>query len=119
MSSSKTVVTLLYIQNEDSTFDLDYYLTKHFPAATSIYQRYGLQSAVVTKIQTSPGVAIPPYSVQATMVFDSQGEDGLEGFRAAMADPDAKAMATDRENFTNTTAVVLFGSMVQESVFSA
>ncbi|HEU5398728.1 MAG TPA: EthD family reductase [Gammaproteobacteria bacterium] len=89
-------LTVMYPQTADSTFDLDYYLTKHMPLAR---ERLSTSGLTATHIDEGLGGGAPgepaPYTVICTFTFETM--DGLQG---AMAAHGGELMG-DIPNFTN------------------
>jgi hypothetical protein len=44
MSSNGAAVSILYPRTANSTFELDYYLSKHMPLVAKFWTKYGLTS---------------------------------------------------------------------------
>ncbi|MFT5498702.1 MAG: hypothetical protein ACI9TH_004117 [Kiritimatiellia bacterium] len=95
------VVTVMYPENEDATFDMDYYLNDHLKMVGDRWGGMGLKGARVLKgvAGGEPGSAAP-YRVMAVVDFES-----LEAFQAAAA-AHGEEIFGDIPNFTNITPVV-------------
>ena len=62
--------TVLYANEEGSTFDMDYYLSTHMLLCGKIWGLHGLQSWQVIQFTTHPDGSKPPYKVQAILCWD-------------------------------------------------
>jgi uncharacterized protein (TIGR02118 family) len=93
-------VSVMYPNSDGSTFDMDYYLTKHIPM---VGQRLGtaLKSATVERGLSgmNPGSA-PAYSVVYHLGFDS-----VESFQASFG-PHAEEILADIPKYTNAVPIV-------------
>lgn len=93
-------VTVMYPNTEGGTFDMDYYVTRHF----EIVRKH--VGHAIDKITVASGVAggapgsAAPYKVMATLQLKS-----LPDFQAGMAEHGAEIMG-DIKNFTNITPVM-------------
>lgn len=98
-----TTVTVLYPAKEGATFDMDYYLQKHMPLVTARWGPAGLSQWYVTDLRKTE----QPYSVQATLIWDT----GLDGFKKAAEEHGAEVFA-DVANFSSEQPVVLQGGVL-------
>jgi uncharacterized protein (TIGR02118 family) len=93
-------VSVLYPNSDGSTFDIDYYLTKHIPMVT---QKLGaaLKSIGVDRGLSgmTPGSA-PAFTVACYLEFDS-----VESFQASFG-PHAADILADIPNYANTPPTV-------------
>ena len=88
-------VNVLYPNNAGSTFDMDYYLSKHMPM---VGERMGSALKGMTVDQgVSGGLpgSQPPYRALTTLMFDS-----VDAFQAAFTPHSAEILA-DISAFTN------------------
>jgi hypothetical protein len=114
-SAEEVSVTFLYVRDDNTFMDLDYYVNHHVPAMKKIYEKYGATGWFITeKTLDIPGID-SPYSVQGTVFFKAAGEDGLANVMAALQDPDAQRMAKEDEpKYTNKTPTALIGLVKQK-----
>lgn len=88
-------VAVMYPKTADSTFDLEYYLTKHVPMV-----KERLASSGLTAVQVDEGLGggvpgdPPAYAVIGALLFDSKG------MQSGMAAHGGEIMG-DLANFTN------------------
>jgi len=102
--------TVLYPQEDDAKFDMDYYLKKHMPLVMEKFKSHGLKRWEVLEYKPGPDGAAPKFSVGATLIFDSPDQ-----MAAAITSEDAKPVFGDIENFSNKAPVFLGGAMVGTS----
>jgi uncharacterized protein (TIGR02118 family) len=102
--------TVLYPNEDDATFDMDYYLKTHMPLVMERFGKHGLKRWEV--LQYGPGAdgAKPKYSVGATLIFDTPEQLG-----AALSSEDAGPVFGDVPNFSNKGPVFLGGALVGTS----
>ncbi|KAF2498167.1 hypothetical protein BU16DRAFT_524326 [Lophium mytilinum] len=97
-----TIMTILYPRTASSTFDLDYYLSKHMPLAAKYWYPRGMQRY---HVETH---AEGPYTVKAECVWDS-----LDAFKAAKeVEEEIKEIFGDVKNYSNEAPVQWFGEVV-------
>lgn len=89
-------VSVMYPKNDDATFDMDYYKTKHMAIVDRTMKpaRWDIDSGVDG-----------PYIAVGNLYFDS-----MEALQAGMAD--AGEAQADVPNFTNTTSHVQVSEIV-------
>jgi len=93
-------VSVMYPNSEGSTFDMDYYLTKHMPM---VQQKIGTALRSVSVVGGLSGGApgsSPTYSVIAILEFDS-----VQSFETNFGQHSAEILA-DVPNYTNTLPTV-------------
>jgi uncharacterized protein (TIGR02118 family) len=88
-------------------FDKDYYLKTHMPLAAKTWKKHGLKSYAVTELNEDN-----EYGISVVLEFES-----AEGWGAAVADANTKAVMDDVPNFSNEGPVLLHGGVIsRESV---
>lgn len=102
-------VTVLYPNEEDASFDMDYYLATHMPLVSESWQKYGLKGWRVVQFQPGPDGAKPQFSVQATLIWDS-----LEDVQKAMGSEETKKVLGDVPNFSNKNPILIGGPVLKE-----
>ncbi|RMZ80292.1 hypothetical protein DV738_g2798, partial [Chaetothyriales sp. CBS 135597] len=102
--------SVLYPNDEDITFDVDYYINKHFKIVEEIWNKHGLQSWDVVKFSDGALGHRPAFLIQATLVFSDEA-----AVKAALADAGAAAIFGDVPNFTNKQPILLSGGIVGKS----
>ena len=102
--------TVLYPNDDDATFDMDYYLKKHMPFVQESFGKHGLKRWEVLQYKPGADGAKPQYSVGATLIFDSP-----EAMGKAMSSEDAGPVFADVPNFSNKGPMLMGGAMVGTS----
>ncbi len=102
--------TVLYPNEEDATFDMDYYLKKHMPFVQESFSKHGLTGWEVLEYKPGLDGGKPLYSVAATLIFDSPDQLG-----AAMSSADAGPVLDDVKNFSNKGPMFMGGALVGKS----
>ena len=98
-------VSVLYPNNEGSSFNMDYYLNNHIPM---VQKKLGAACKQVTVEKGISGVqpgTKPAFSVTAHMLFDS-----TEAFQAAFGPHSAEILA-DIPNYTKDQPIVQIGEV--------
>jgi uncharacterized protein (TIGR02118 family) len=99
------IVTVAYPKTATSTFNHDYYVSKHVPLVGRLWGPMGLRSTRVLKGTGSLGGA-PAYELICLLDFPSQ-----EAFNQA-AGAHADEVMGDIRNFTNVEPIVQFNEPV-------
>jgi uncharacterized protein (TIGR02118 family) len=99
------IVSVAYPKTATSSFDLDYYVSKHVPLVNRLWGPLGLRGAQVLRGTGSLGGA-PAYELICLLDFASQ--EAFNGAAAAHADE----VMGDIPNFTNVQPVVQFNEPV-------
>ena len=86
-------VLVLYPKAENTTFDLEYWTTKHMPMLTTAWPN--------CRWEADACGADSPYYAAAHIIFDSMEEMG-----AAMGGPSAGGVMGDIPNYTNVQPVI-------------
>lgn len=102
--------SVLYPNDDDIKFDMDYYLANHMPLVQENFGKHGLKRWEITEYAPGGDGAKPLYYVQATLVFDSPEDLGK-----ALGSEDAKAVFDDIPKFTNKQPVFMGGNIVKAS----
>ena len=89
---------------------MDYYLQKHMPFVMEKFKQHGLKRWEVLEYKPGPDGSKPPYSVSATLIFDSPVDLG-----AAMGSPEGGLVIDDTKNFSNKGPIFLGGTVVGTS----
>lgn len=98
-------VTVLYPNPEGAQFDMDYYVSKHFPLIAArvgaALRGYGAERGVAGAMAGMPA----PYIAIGHLLFDS-----LESFQTAFG-PHLEEIVSDIPNYTNTQPTVQIGEV--------
>jgi uncharacterized protein (TIGR02118 family) len=100
-------VSVFYPNEEGSTFDMEYYSTKHFALVSSLLgtslKSYAIDKGVAGGNPDTPA----PYLAIGHLYFDS-----LDDFQNSFG-PNAEVITDDLPNYTNTQPIVLISEVVQ------
>ncbi|KAF2149280.1 hypothetical protein K461DRAFT_281641 [Myriangium duriaei CBS 260.36] len=100
------IATVVYPNNENTKFDMDYYLNKHMPLVQKHFGSHGLKHWEVASYDKTLTGEKSPWSVQAILFWES--EAGAK--RAADTNhEEAKVVFGDVPNFTNEAPTLLWG----------
>ena len=102
--------TVLYPNDDDTTFDMSYYLKKHMPLVMEKFGPHGLKRWEVLEYKPDGAGAKPAFCVGATLIFDSPDQ-----MAAATSSEDAKPVFGDIPNFCNKQPVFLGGNLIGTS----
>lgn len=104
------VVTVLYPNDNDANFKLDYYTATHMPLVLNRWQKYGLQKWEVIKI--GPGLDGNPsqYNIQANLTFKDP-----DAWKACLDSPEKDEVLGDIPNFSNKQPLFVTGMMQAHS----
>lgn len=101
-------VTVLYENKPGSKFDMDYYLNTHMPLVSKSWQQYGLKGWEVQEFRPSPDGQVPPYQVQATLIWDNQ-----EDLKKGLESPETPTVLGDVPNFTDLQPILMGGPVLK------
>ena len=93
------LVSVMYPNEPESWFDLDYYLQKHIPLVKERWSPMGLEDVRLVRGVSMPNAAPPLYQVMALLSFRS-----MQDFQNA-AGAHAQELFADIPNFTNVQPV--------------
>ena len=103
--------TVIYPNEDDVKFDMNYYLSTHMPLVQTNFGKHGLKKWEIVHYQPGPDGAKPKFLVGATLVWDTP-----EQMSAALSSPDdAGPVMADIKNFTNVTPIIMAGPVVGNS----
>jgi len=101
------ILTVTYPKSADSTFDFDYFRSKHLPEVGRVFGPFGLGYASVLKGEQSLDGGEPAYFVTTILSFSTE-----EGARNAVKSDGANGLMADIANYTNVTPVLQFNTAV-------
>jgi uncharacterized protein (TIGR02118 family) len=100
-------VTVIYPNEDDTQFDLDYYLKSHMPLVKEKWTSYGLKGYTVSEFQPGPDGKKPLYVVGCVLHWDN-GED----LQKAMGDSSCtERIFGDIPKFSNKQPIFLAGDV--------
>lgn len=100
-----TVITVLYPNVDDATFDMDYYLARHMPLVAERFGAHGMAGWRIVRFDGTPTGDAPASSVMALLEFGT-----ADGFRAAVA-AEGETIFGDVPNFSNKPPQVMIGDV--------
>ena len=101
------ILTITYPKSADSSFDFEYFRSKHLPEVGKAFKPFGLGYASVLRGEELLGGGEPAYFATTILSFATE-----EGARNAVASDEGKALADDIANFTTGTPVMQFNTPV-------
>lgn len=101
------VLTITYPKSADSTFDFDYFRSKHLPEVGKAFGPFGLGYAAVLRGEQSLDGGDPAYFATTILSFATE-----EGARNAVVSEAAEALVKDVANFTNVAPIMQFNTSV-------
>ncbi|KAL2844882.1 hypothetical protein BJX68DRAFT_269416 [Aspergillus pseudodeflectus] len=104
------VTTILYKVEDDTDFDLEYYLNEHMPLCARVWNKYGMTGWSVTKFDVDPRGGKPVYAVRCDSYWESE-----EGARKAFNGPESGEVMEDIAKYSKTQPIVLFGKPLAEA----
>ncbi|KAH6892892.1 ethyl tert-butyl ether degradation EthD [Thelonectria olida] len=102
-------ITVLFPNEPDAKYDIDYYTTKHMPLIQTLWGKYGVKSWSATKFANGINGSAPVYTFGSIVVWDNQ-----EQVKTAFSGPEADEIMGDVPNFSNKQPVFLFGDVLTE-----
>ncbi|KAK4936886.1 hypothetical protein LTR10_022343 [Elasticomyces elasticus] len=99
--------TVLYPNEADTKFDMDYYLNKHMPLVMEKFGKHGLKGYQVTEYKPGDDGAKPQFCTGCVLIWDE-----ADHLRAALSSEDAGPVFGDITNFSNKQPVFLGGEVV-------
>jgi uncharacterized protein (TIGR02118 family) len=101
---SNVQITVLYPNESDATFNMDYYLKTHMPMVQEEFGPYNFEGYSVLKLVGTPDPSTKsPYTVQATLNFKS-----VKDFQEALGAKAEKVLG-DVPNFSNKGPTLMIG----------
>ena len=88
-------IAVMYPNDQDKQFDLDYYRNQHMPLVVEKYNPHGLQGVEIDEAKVKTGPQAAPFLVIGYMLFDSV-KSFMQAYEAA-----GKEVISDISNFTD------------------
>lgn len=98
-------LTVTYPKREGSSFDHEYYVSKHIPLCAQAFADHGFQGTVLRSEQGAAPGASDLNHASIDILFDS-----LENMKAALK-AGGKQVSEDLKNYTNVQPVMTFGTV--------
>ncbi|KAF4825611.1 hypothetical protein CGCSCA5_v000415 [Colletotrichum siamense] len=102
-------ITVVFPNDDDAQYDIDYYVTKHMPLIQERWGKYGVKSWSVTKFQPGADGAKPLYAFGSVVYWDN-----LEQIKTAFGGPEVGEIMGDVSNFSNKEPIFLTGEVLHE-----
>ncbi|SCO78534.1 uncharacterized protein FRV6_02747 [Fusarium oxysporum] len=103
-------VTILYPNDADANYDLDYYVKHHMPLLGKLWGTKGLKSWTATKYGPGADGSPHPYAFGCSIAWETAG-----AIKAAFSGPEAGEVMADVAKFSNKQPIMLFGKQLAES----
>lgn len=110
MAEPRTMM-MLFPNDDDTKFDLDYYMWTHLPKVQEKWTPYGLKSYKVFQLEPSPDGSKPPYTAGTVFEFDK-----IENIREAFGAEVVQVIFGDIPNFSNKNPVMFASKIVKDAV---
>lgn len=101
-------ITVLFPNEADAKYDIEYYAAHHMPLIERHWKKYGVQTWSVTSFGPGPDGAQPLYTFGSVVVWESR-----KGVEKAFESPEVAEIMSDVPNFSNKQPVFLFGSHIE------
>lgn len=102
--------SVVYPNNETSTFDMDYYLKTHMPLVMESWKEHGLLGYTVKQFEPGLDGAAPKFSVQCDLAWESK-----KCVEEALKLPVTKEVFDDVPKFSNETPFFMLATQVGEA----
>ncbi|KAH7141041.1 hypothetical protein EDB81DRAFT_948737 [Dactylonectria macrodidyma] len=100
-------VTVVFPNEPDAKYDIDYYLTKHMPMIQERWGKYGVISWSATKFIDGLDGSPSPYAFGSVVNWDNADQ-----VKTAFAGPEVADIMRDVSNFSNKQAIFLLGEVL-------
>lgn len=100
-------VTVVFPNEPDAKYDMDYYIKRHMPLIQSLWSKHGLKSWSVTKYVEGVDGSQPLYAFGSTVTWDTE-----EAIKTAFAGVEVAEIMGDVQNFSNKQAIFLVGEVL-------
>ncbi|KAF6785550.1 hypothetical protein CMUS01_16561 [Colletotrichum musicola] len=102
-------ITVLFRNEPDAKYDIDYYVDNHMPMIQSLWGKYGVTGWSATKYTSGADCSAPEFSFGSTVTWESEDQ-----IATAFAGPEAKQIMGDVPKFSNTKPIFLFGETIRK-----
>lgn len=104
-----TTITVVFPNEPDANYDIDYYIRHHMPLIQSLWGKYGVKGWSVTKYGNGIDGSAPLYAFGSVVVWESAA-----GIETAFAGTEVAHIMGDVPNFSNKQPIFLIGEVVKE-----
>ncbi|GIC94611.1 uncharacterized protein Aud_001940 [Aspergillus udagawae] len=101
-------ITVVFPNDVDAKYDIDYYITNHMTLIEKHWSKYGLQGWSVTKYIPSLDGAAPVYAFGSQVYWESE-----EGMKKAFESAEAAEIMGDVPHFSNKPPIFLIGQTIR------
>ncbi|KAM3538655.1 hypothetical protein ARSEF1564_008441 [Beauveria bassiana] len=102
-------VTVVFPNEPEATYDIEYYTKHHMPLVQSLWGKYGVQSWSATKFLDGPDGSKPLYAFGSIVTWDA-----YDSIKNAFAGPEVGEVMGDVANFSNKSPIFLYGEVIQK-----
>lgn len=102
-------VTILYLNEPNATYDLDYYSNIHMPLVQKHWTKYGLKRWSICKLLPNADGSSMPFVFYGVIELES-----VDKLRAAFQDAAIEEMMSDVKNYASIKPVILMGELVRD-----
>ncbi|CAK1367171.1 hypothetical protein CB0940_10486 [Cercospora beticola] len=100
------IISVLFPNDEDAQYDIEYYVQKHMPRIAEEWAKYGVTGWNVREFAPGPDGSKPPYAFGSETFWTSK--DKLSD---AFTGPEAAGIMEDVKNFSNKQPIFLYGDV--------
>ncbi|KAF9871978.1 ethyl tert-butyl ether degradation EthD [Colletotrichum karsti] len=102
-------ITVLFRNEADAKYDIDYYANNHMPLIQTQWQKYGVQGWSVTKFGNGVDGSAPQFAFGSTVVWENHDQ-----INKAFTGPEVEEIMKDLPKFSNTQPVFLVGEVIRK-----
>lgn len=99
-------VTVLFPNEADAKYDINYYITHHMPLMEKLWGHLGVKSWSVTTFTPGPDGSAPAFVFGSNVIWSS-----TEAIKTAFADKSMQQIMEDVPKFSNKQPTFLFGDV--------
>lgn len=104
------IITVVFPNEPDAKYDIDYYGLHHMPLVKEQWAKYGVTGWNVRKFEPGPDGAEPKYAFGSDVFWESK-----EKLQAAFSGPEAAGIMGDVPNFSNKSPIFLYGQVFKSA----
>lgn len=100
-------VTVVFPNEPDAKYDIEYYMAKHMPLIETRWGKYGIKSWSATKYSNGIDGSPPLYAFGSVVTWDNE-----EQVKTAFTGPEVGEIMADVPNFSNKQPIFLIGELL-------
>ena len=104
-------VTVVFPNDADAKYDIDYYTKTHMTLIEKHWSKYGLQGWSVTKYRPGLDGAPPLYAFGSEIFWESE-----EGMKSAFGSSEVAEIMEDVARFSNKHPIFLIGQTIKPAI---